>query len=45
MKIGIDFTDELARAVVLVGIPFPNATDKKVELKKNYLDSALYMLN
>lgn len=35
---GIDFTDELARAVFLVGVPYPPTTDKKVECKKRYVD-------
>ncbi len=29
---GIDFADEMARAVVLVGIPFPPTTDIKYNL-------------
>lgn len=37
---GIDFTDEMARAVVLVGIPYPSLVDRRVELKKQYLDSS-----
>lgn len=28
---GIDFTDELARAVFIVGVPFPPISDRKVE--------------
>jgi len=35
---GFDFSDDLARAVVLVGVPYPPAYDKKVEYKKGYLD-------
>ena len=27
---GLDFADENARAVITVGIPFPNAKDKQV---------------
>lgn len=30
---GIDFSDEMARAVILVGIPFPPYKDIKVMLK------------
>jgi len=33
---GINFADANARAVVIVGIPFPNAMDAKVDLKKRY---------
>ena len=35
---GIDFADEKARAVVLVGIPYPQLTDPKIVSKRNYLD-------
>ena len=28
---GIDFADELCRAVFLIGVPFPKVTDKKIE--------------
>ena len=36
---GLDFSDNAARCVVIVGIPFPQMTDPKVILKKEYLDS------
>ena len=36
---GLDFTDDLARAVFIVGVPFPPCYDRKVELKKSYLDT------
>ena len=35
---GLDFTDANARAVIVVGIPFPNTKDTKVDLKKRYND-------
>lgn len=35
---GIDFSDDYARAVLVVGIPFPNVKDLKVGLKKTYQD-------
>ncbi len=35
---GIDFRDDQARAVVLVGVPFPAARDLKVKLKKDFND-------
>ena len=38
---GLDFSDNAARCVVIVGIPFPQMTDPKVILKKEYLDSQL----
>jgi regulator of telomere elongation helicase 1 len=37
---GIDFADELARAVILIGVPYPAAFDKKIELKKKYLNES-----
>lgn len=30
---GIDFTDEMARMVVVVGVPFPNIKDSYVRVK------------
>lgn len=33
---GLDFADARARCVVLVGIPYPNVMDSKVQLKKEY---------
>ncbi|KAK6939097.1 ATP-dependent helicase, C-terminal, partial [Dillenia turbinata] len=36
---GIDFSDENARAVIIVGIPFPNINDIKVSQKKKYNDT------
>ncbi|KAL1219740.1 Regulator of telomere elongation helicase 1 [Cardamine amara subsp. amara] len=35
---GIDFADDNARAVIIVGIPFPNLHDIQVGLKKKYND-------
>uniref|UniRef100_A0A1I8EUP1 Helicase ATP-binding domain-containing protein n=1 Tax=Wuchereria bancrofti TaxID=6293 RepID=A0A1I8EUP1_WUCBA len=35
---GIDFTDDRARCVMTVGIPFPNAMDEQVIEKKKYND-------
>jgi len=36
---GMDFADNNARAVICVGIPFPNVKDTLVDLKKQYNDS------
>ncbi|XP_031254651.1 Fanconi anemia group J protein homolog [Pistacia vera] len=36
---GIDFSDDNARVVIVVGIPFPNITDILVDLKKKYNDT------
>ena len=35
---GIDFTDELARAVFMIGIPYPPIYETKVVYKKEYLN-------
>ncbi|XP_043910473.1 Fanconi anemia group J protein isoform X2 [Protopterus annectens] len=35
---GLDFSDDNARAVVTIGIPFPNIKDLQVELKRKYND-------
>lgn len=34
---GLDFSDKAARCVIMVGIPYPQMTDPKVILKKDYL--------
>ncbi|KAM6558620.1 hypothetical protein CsatA_027859 [Cannabis sativa] len=36
---GIDFSDDNARAVIIVGIPFPNINDIQVGLKMKYNDA------
>eukprot|EP00041_Stephanoeca_diplocostata_P028303 m.798483 g.798483 ORF g.798483 m.798483 type:complete len:1269 (+) comp23350_c0_seq2:179-3985(+) len=33
---GLDFSDDNARAVISLGIPFPNAKDRQVNLKRDY---------
>lgn len=35
---GLDFSDNAARCVIIVGIPYPQMTDARVLLKQNYLD-------
>ena len=35
---GIDFSDEMARAVVVVGIPYPQFNDVRVKAKRKFLD-------
>ncbi|XP_074079656.1 Fanconi anemia group J protein [Macrotis lagotis] len=35
---GLDFSDGNARAVITIGIPFPNVKDLQVELKRKYND-------
>ncbi|KAI9156058.1 hypothetical protein H9P43_009168 [Blastocladiella emersonii ATCC 22665] len=39
---GIDFSNNRARAVVCIGIPYPSVMDKKVQLKKAYNDRHRY---
>ncbi|XP_022936915.1 Fanconi anemia group J protein homolog [Cucurbita moschata] len=36
---GIDFSDDNARVVIIVGIPFPNINDIQVSLKKKFNDT------
>lgn len=38
MSEGISFNDDFARAVICVGIPFPNAHDRSIKAKKAYND-------
>ena len=38
---GIDFTDGMARLVVVVGVPFKNSKSSKIEQKKKYLDAII----
>lgn len=38
---GLDFADANARAVLVVGIPYPNVKDTKVGLKKKYNDQGV----
>ena len=38
---GLDFSDRAARCVIIVGIPYPQMTDPKVVLKKEFLDNTL----
>lgn len=36
---GLDFSDNAARCVILVGIPYPMVIDPKTILKRHYLDN------
>ena len=36
---GLDFSDNAARMVIIIGIPYPQMNDSRVILKKHYLDS------
>jgi Fanconi anemia group J protein len=36
---GIDFSDDAARCVIMVGIPYPNMSDPYVIMKKHHLES------
>ena len=42
---GLDFSDNAARAVIVVGIPYPQITDPKIVLKKDYLDRKCKNIN
>jgi hypothetical protein len=42
---GLDFSDNAARLVIIVGIPYPNMSDAKVVLKKDYLDRKMKNVN
>lgn len=35
---GLDFTDSRARAVIVIGLPYPPFYDPKVILKRAYMD-------
>ena len=35
---GIDFSDKMARGVIVTGIPFPNLSDARVRLKREHVD-------
>ena len=39
MAEGIDFADDMARTVCVMGIPFPNLYDARVKTKKEFLDA------
>lgn len=36
---GLDFADARARAVLVIGLPYPPLNDPKVVLKREYLDN------
>lgn len=38
---GLDFSDNAARCVIMIGIPYPQMTDAKVILKKDFLDKRI----
>ena len=35
---GINFPDDEARMVICIGVPYPNLSDIKVKLKKDFID-------
>jgi len=41
MSEGLDFSDNAARMVIIVGIPYPQMNDAKIILKRNYLDTKI----
>lgn len=38
---GINFSDNLARCVIIVGLPFPNAGSVELKEKMTFIDSKL----
>lgn len=40
---GIDYTNELARAVFMIGVPYPDPDAEDIKMKKEYLDSVKYV--
>lgn len=38
---GLDFSDNAARMVIIIGIPYPQMNDSRVKLKKHFLDSKI----
>lgn len=39
MSEGLDFSDNKARAVICMGIPYPNFQDQQVKLKREFNDA------
>ncbi len=37
---GLDFSDDAARSVIIIGIPYPMTIDPKTILKKHFLDKS-----
>eukprot|EP00826_Nyctotherus_ovalis_P027676 TRINITY_DN2165_c0_g1_i10.p1 TRINITY_DN2165_c0_g1~~TRINITY_DN2165_c0_g1_i10.p1 ORF type:complete len:354 (-),score=95.11 TRINITY_DN2165_c0_g1_i10:45-1106(-) len=42
---GMDFSDNAARTVIVIGVPFPSVTSTRVMLKREYLDRNARALN
>lgn len=40
---GVDFTDMYGRATIIVGVPFANARDVKIENKKAYMNAKQFL--
>ena len=38
---GYDFNNTLTKAVIMIGVPFPNKSDDKIKLKIEYLDNCI----
>jgi Rad3-related DNA helicase len=33
---GVNFGDNMARAIIIVGVPFPNISDEKLKIRREY---------
>lgn len=38
---GLNFSDDLGRCVVVVGLPYPNLTSPELKEKMNYLNTTI----
>lgn len=41
---GLNFSDDLGRGVVVVGLPYPNSTSPELKEKMNYLNATVVSL-
>ena len=41
MSEGINFSDDLGRCVVMVGLPFPNSKSPEIKERMEYLDKTV----
>ena len=41
---GLDFSDDAARCVIIVGVPFPQVSEPRIILKKHHLSEREWQL-